>query len=177
MNDFLLSLFVELDLFHVGVAEEITDSPDLSQCLLGNHSEGALGTVLDALGIATAKIAFNRFFAVLMSVDCAEGAGLHAFIAGDAEVRIQFNDVVDPVQCAHRTDLRAGRFLALAADDRHPDDRMRIGDHNPDRALLRVIYPEVLGGADQFADPATGAEFRDNCQFLADCFILCNSWE
>jgi len=157
VNNLLLPLLIELDLFHVGIAEKVSDPPGLTQRLLGDQ----LNCFLGACGytgwiILSAHITFNRFLTVLVGEERAEWACLHAFIAGYAEFPVQSDDTVNPVQCVHRTDSRAGGFLTLAADNRHPDDRMGISYQDPDRAFLRVVDTKVRGGAGQFADMAAG---------------------
>jgi hypothetical protein len=157
VNNLLLPLLIELDLFHVGIAEKISEPPGLTQSLLGDQSNRFLGACgYTGRIILAAHITFNRFLTVLVGEERAEGACLHAFIAGDAEFPVQSDDAVNPAQGVHRADIRARGFLTLAADNRHPDDRMGISYQDPDRTLLRVVDPEVSGGADQFADMAAG---------------------
>jgi len=96
MNNLLLSLLIELDLFHVGIAEEVAETPGFSQCLLGDQSNCFLG----ARGytgriIFSAHVAFNRHLAILMGEERAKGTRVHTFIAGDAEVLIQSDYAVD----------------------------------------------------------------------------------
>lgn len=164
MNNLLLSLLIELDLFHMGIAEQVSQTSGLTQCLLGDQPDGFLGAGGDTGRIIIpAHIAFNRRLTVIVSKERAEGTRVHAFIAGDAEVLIQPDNAVDPAQGVHRADISAGGFLTLTAYNRHPDDGMGICDQDPDRALLRVIDSEVSCRADQFADMAAGTKFRYDC--------------
>jgi len=157
MYNLLLPLLIELDLFHMGIAEKISDPPGLTQSLLGDQSNCFLGACgYTGWIIFSAHITFNRFLTVLVGEECAKWACLYAFIAGYAEFPVQSNDAINPAQGIHRADIRARGFLTLAADNRHPDDRVGISYQDPDRALLRVVDTEVSGGTDQFADMAAG---------------------
>ena len=80
--------------------------------------------------------------------------------------RVELHHAVGPLQGADRAGVGTQRHLALAADDRQPHHRVRIGDQDADGAFLRVVRAEVLDRAGQFADPAAGAQFRHNRQFL-----------
>jgi len=85
MYNLLLPLFIELDLFHVGIAEKISEPPGLTQSLLGDQSNCFLGacSYTGRFSLA-AHITLNRFLAVLVGEERTERACLHAFIAGDA---------------------------------------------------------------------------------------------
>ena len=101
-----------------------------------------------------------------MDVHRLEGACLHAVEAVDAFVLVQLHYAVDTLQGVRRARFRAGRHIALAADNRLVQRRIGIRDLDPDRRLLRVVRAEMLDGADQLADMAAGAGLRDYYQLL-----------
>ena len=166
MYDFFLALLEKLDLFHLGVAQDVIQPSGLPQDILRDQAKCSFGAMPYALRISPAEIALDRIVTVLMRVDSSEGAGFHALVTGDAFLAVELHHPVYPPKCVGGADLNAGCHLALAADHRHPDHRMGVGDEDPDRALLRIIDAEMFDRADKFADPATGTQLRNDCQLF-----------
>jgi len=97
MNNLLLSLLIELYLFHMGIAEKVAEPTGFTKRLLGNQSNGLCG----ARGhtgriIISAHVTFNRRRAVRVGVEGAERTRVHTFIAGDADLLIQSDYAVNP---------------------------------------------------------------------------------
>jgi hypothetical protein len=157
---FFLSLFHELDLFHVGVAQNIVDPPGFADGLLGYEADGTLGTGFHAFRGAAAEVALDGIFHVRMGIDGPEGAGLDALEAGYADFLVQLDNAVDTFQGVHGAGVGANRDLALTAYDRHAHHGVGIGHENTDCAFFRVVDLEMLDGTGELANPATGAQLR-----------------
>jgi hypothetical protein len=141
-----------LDLFHVGIAENGADAIGLAELVLGDVLEGTLGALLDTLGMPSAQVALEGSGDVIVDVDGAEGTGDDTLAAGNTRLGIDPDDAVinaDGVCGAVLPTLGAG---ALAADDGHADDGVRVEGDDSDRRLLWVADTEVLEGADGLAE-------------------------
>jgi hypothetical protein len=76
-------------------------------------------------------------------------------LAGDALFAV---NIVDAVLCrdgSRWTVLHAFGYLALSADNGHPYDRVGVDNHDPNRALFRVIHSEAMNGTDKLTDLAS----------------------
>jgi hypothetical protein len=100
-----------------------------------------------------------------MSINGSERTGLHALETGDTTLAIQLHYTVQQPQGICGAYLGTGRNLALAAYYRHPHHRMGIGIDNTDSSFLGIVGTEMLDGADQFTNTATGALLGDNGEF------------
>lgn len=166
MDSLLLALFVVFYLFHLAVAQDIVQTFGLSEYILRYELESPLGTLLDASRVTTTHVAFDRLLTILMCIYGAERAGLNTLVAGNADLLIQPHDTIGPCQCIDRAYLATRRHSALATDNGHPDNRMRVCHLYTQRTLLRVYDTEALHGANELAGSASGAQLRYHGKFL-----------
>jgi hypothetical protein len=104
-------------------------------------------------------------------------AGDHALLAGDALLTINVIDAILRGDRSSRAVLHALGYLTLPTDNGHPNDRVRIDDHHPDRTLFRVVHSETVNGADQFTNLASGTSLRYNRQLPRHFFLLLRNGE
>ena len=141
-----------LDLFHVGIAENGADAIGLTELVLGNVLKGARGALLDALRMPSAQVALEGSGDVVVDENGAEGTRDNALAAGDTLLG------VDPDHAVFDADGVCGAVFptfglgALAADDGHADDGMRIEGDDSDGGLLGVADTKVLESADGLAE-------------------------
>jgi hypothetical protein len=133
----------------------MTDALGLADYMLGYVLYRLLGTMLDALRVAFAKIALERKVIVVMCEYRPERARLDAVMASYALLPVYGDNSIFVMNGFNRAIGSAFGITALLADDRHPDHRMRIQYHHAYRALLGIVYLKVLESAYQLADLAT----------------------
>ena len=123
--------------------------------MFGNVLYRLLGTMLDTLRIAIAKIALERKIIVVVCKYCPERARLDAVMASDTLIPVYSDHPIFVVNGFNGAIGSALGIPALLADDRHSDHGMRIQHHHAYRALLGIVYLKVLESAYQLADLAT----------------------
>lgn len=124
--------------------------------------DGPIETVLDALGVPTAKITFVSEFLGLVKAHSPEGACPHAHATADAVVGIDLNGNCPFIanQCIFlRTGLHTGGFAALLTDIGIVEEILGDDGHF-DARLGRVDLTEVVRGAGKLAQPAGCSFFK-----------------
>jgi hypothetical protein len=130
------------------------------------------GASLYTAWISIAKIAFKRRFDFLVKKDSAKRTGGHTLLAGDTLLTVNIIDTVLGCDGSSRTILHALGNLALSTDDGHSYDRVRVDDHHPNGALLGVVYPETIDGANQLANLTSRASLSYDGQLPSHVILL-----
>lgn len=169
---FLFAAFDKFNFFHVRVAENVIHAPGFAECLFGDEPQCAFGAFGYALWFSAAEVAFDWLFDVRVRENGAEGTCVNAFHAADALLLIEVDDAVGPRECICGAGVCAGRSFALAADNGHADDWMRIGYDYAHRAFFGIVHAEVVQYAREFAYFAARTEFGDDSQFFRHVMSL-----
>jgi hypothetical protein len=99
---------------------------------------------------------------VLVEEHGAEGTACQTLVTGDALFLIELHNTIFLVDGVCGAPFTALRHAALFAYDGHADNRMRIKDHDPQAAFLRVVDILPADAAGKFTDFATGTSLRDH---------------
>lgn len=134
--------------------------------------KGVLRAGLHTMGAPVAEIAFKGRLHFFVKEDRSEGTRDDTLLAGDALFLIDVVDAILGHDGSGWAVLHAFGYLALPADDGHPDDGMGVDHHDANGALLGVVHPKALNGTDQFAKLTSGTSFCDHCQLPGHVFLL-----
>ncbi len=111
-----------------------------------------------------------------MEEDSAKRTGDYALLTGNAFFIVNIIDTIFRRDGTGRAVLHAFGDLALATNDGHPYDGMRINHHHSNGALLRVIHTEAIDRTDQFANLAPGTAFRNDSQLPRHLLLLVSAF-
>jgi len=129
-------------------------------------------TGLHTLRIPVTEVAFKWCFNLLMEEDGTKRTRDDTLLTGNTLFTV---NIVDAILCrdgSGRAVLHTFGYLALPADNRHPDDRVRVDHHDPNRTFLRIVYSETINGTDKLTNLAPGTSFGHYSQLPGHIFLL-----
>jgi len=157
----------------MGIAENEADAIGLAELVLGDVLKGALRALLHTLGMPSAQVALEGSGNVVVDENGAEGTGDDALAAGDTLLGVDSDDTVVDADGVCGAVLPTFGVGALAADDGHADDGMRVEGDDSDRRLLGVADTKVLERADGLAEATPRAALGHDTQSLwHGCLLL-----